>query len=396
MIQNLCKENPALLNGIELKGKAMLNDGDSFSIAYRIFVFRSAAYAKKRGYPNPFCSDVSNPISDVKISVPKATKNEPKKASTTEKSAKSKSKPGSSKSVKAEVVSNKTVLKAEKPLEIPQAKVSVSLQAKSVDKMEKSQQAKTVLNKEKLMDIPKSKVIELVQSKPSQEPLKIEKTLLLPPKVQIIQTREVPQIKPSQANTRQNKSSQTKEVLPSVMPQIKPSLSNPLQVSTSKEALSLVIPQIKPSQNESLQDQKSAQQNESLQDQKSVPQNSVKTEKVLLVPPKVQIQPQNTQGKSENVQEKQQGSKPSVRLFNTLSACVFNSFHELNRERESMLAAIDRGEKISRNNVLKPYCATLFQRISAYGPIYPGTSGRKREKGNESENPPDKKPKISF
>lgn len=357
MIQNLCKENPTLLNGVELKGKAPLNDGDSFSVAYKVFIFRGATYAKKRGYPNPFCSALSNPVSDVKISVPKATKNDPKAIAAVEKPGRGRPKSASTKSVKTEVVSTKTVLKAENPLEVPQIKVSTPPQAKDVIKTEKLKIAKTVVKTEKLVNIPQSRVMELVKKEQPQEQLRIEKTQLVPPKVQIPKAMNVP------STVTQIKSSQ-----------IKPSNGNTSQIKAN-------------------------------QGQKSAPQTEVKTEKVSLVPPKVQAQPSSAQTQPEKGHEKQQGSKPSVKLFNTISNCVFNSFHELSQEREAMLAAIDRGEKISRNNVLKPYCATLFKRISAYGPIYPGMTGKKREKdSNESENhphpppppPPDKKAKISF
>lgn len=54
MLFNLCKENPTLVNGVEVRGKAELTDGDQFVIGYRAFVFRDAAYAARRSVPRPF------------------------------------------------------------------------------------------------------------------------------------------------------------------------------------------------------------------------------------------------------------------------------------------------------------------------------------------------------
>ena len=58
-IFNLCKENPTLVNGLEVRGKAKLTDGDQFVIGYRVFVFRDASYASKRTDPRPFGSAAS-------------------------------------------------------------------------------------------------------------------------------------------------------------------------------------------------------------------------------------------------------------------------------------------------------------------------------------------------
>ena len=51
---NLCKENPTLLNGMELRGRSVLFDRDQFAIGYRTFVFRDAHYAAERKDPRPF------------------------------------------------------------------------------------------------------------------------------------------------------------------------------------------------------------------------------------------------------------------------------------------------------------------------------------------------------
>jgi len=53
-LYNCCRENPTLLNGIELKKQAVLFDRDQFSIGYRTFVYRDAHYAAERTDPRPF------------------------------------------------------------------------------------------------------------------------------------------------------------------------------------------------------------------------------------------------------------------------------------------------------------------------------------------------------
>ena len=50
----MCKENPTLLNGMELRGRSVLFDRDQFAIGYRTFVYRDARYAASRTDPRPF------------------------------------------------------------------------------------------------------------------------------------------------------------------------------------------------------------------------------------------------------------------------------------------------------------------------------------------------------
>ena len=50
----MCKENPTLLNGMELRGRSVLFDRDQFAIGYRTFVYRDARYAAARTDPRPF------------------------------------------------------------------------------------------------------------------------------------------------------------------------------------------------------------------------------------------------------------------------------------------------------------------------------------------------------
>lgn len=65
----MCKENPTLLNGMELRGRSVLFDRDQFAIGYRTFVYRDACYAAARTDPRPFGPAVAAarlaPASDV-------------------------------------------------------------------------------------------------------------------------------------------------------------------------------------------------------------------------------------------------------------------------------------------------------------------------------------------
>lgn len=275
MIQNLCKENPTLLNGVELKGKTQLNDGDSFSIAYRTFVFRDATYAKKRTYPNPFGTGAPMDVKLIGI--------EPsKKPSATQKSVKTRSKTKAPKNT-------------------------------SQDAKAKAEKQVTSINAEKA-------------------------------KIQVIPTVIIKKDEPPPFKT------------PVVIVNSPSPLSTESKTSTTKSISS------------------SQEHNSNLQ----------------------QIKPQ-LQESSSNLQSRDINKSNSNKntALNTFSKSVYNSVHELHLERERALSAIARGEKVSRDNTLKPYCATLFSRMNAYGLIYVEGFGRKKERGDEPTGLPDKKPKIS-
>lgn len=185
------------MNGTELKGRAQLNDGDSFSIAYRAFVFRNAAYAKRREHPNPFGKGETSAAPDVNVS------------------------------------------------NVPEA----------APKQDTQQQT----------------------------------------------------VKPTAEQKTETKAEPTRGTQPAA------------STTTTKCAAT----------------------------------------------------PKDGKG----------SSKATKVLYNAFSSHVACSFNELNREREKALAAAARGEKVSRNNTLKPYCAALFQKIEPYGQIYYEAPGRRREKG---------------